>query len=416
MRKIMYLKSQVKRAVKLYPSVLLITLITIISIALTAGVLISDSLNSTEKKKLKIGIVGDTSESYLGVGITALKEIDSSRYALEFIETDEETAAQGVRNLEFSGYIHMPDNFIKGIWKGWNIPAEYVVLNDTTGFETIIVSEIADIVSEWVIRAQGSVYGLHSLIYDCAPNGQIPRLEEHIMNMNLMYIDNVLNRTNTYEKEIMGIADAISMEGYYICGIIMFFLLIWGISCNKLLIKKNAVMPRFLYARGIKTSWQIFSEYSGFFLITFITLFILSIAFGAVISNNDFGIAELESADWMSCVAFVFKIIPVIVMMTAMQMMLYELVYGTVNAISLQFFVAVALAYISGCFYPNSFFPEEVQKFAAVLPSGVGFSYMRKSMTGISVMSDLGIIALYTAAFASMTIFIRKRSMAGDKQ
>jgi len=101
-------------------------------------------------------------------------------------------------------------------------------------------------------------------------------------------------------------------------------------------------------------------------------------------------------------------------MLTLMHTIFYEMVSGTVNAIVLQFIVAAVLAYISGCFYPNTFFPETIQSFAAILPSGVGFSYIRKSMTGMSVISDLGLITIYSMAFATISLFLRKHRMEGD--
>lgn len=414
MKKKTYLQLQIKRTAKLYPAILVITMITVLSIALVAAVMLYNNKNSSDKTKIRIGIVGDTTETYLGIGIAALENFDSSRFSIDFYEVNEQEAQEMLKKHELSGYVLIPDDFVQGIVRGKNVPAEYVMLNDSTGFETILMSEVASIVSDWVTRSQGAIYGMQNLAYDYGYKYNV--IQKYTNSLNTSYIENIIGRDNTYETVSTGIVDAISGEGYYICGILMFFLLIWGISCNKLLIKKNFAMARSLYARGIKTWWQVICEFLGFFIFTMLTLIILAIIFGVVVQNNDFGVRELKGVGIFECIAFVFKISPVVLMTTLMQMMMYEMTSGTVNAIVFQFLTAVVLAYISGCFYPNSFFPDGVQKFASLLPSGVGFSYMRKSITGISVLSDLGVIVIYIAAFLSLTVFIRKYRMEGDEQ
>ncbi len=415
MKKTKYLKLQIKRAFKIYPSILIITLITLASIILTTTVILHQNSNKGQTK-IQLGIVGDTSESYLGVGIKALQNFDSSRFSINFIELDEESAKKSLVKREISGYLRIPDNFITDILYGNNTPVEYVVLNENTGFETAIIREIADIASEWITRTQSSVYGLQSITKDAADSKAQKMLGENITDMNLTYITEVLGRSKSYKVYEIGIADSISTEGYYICGLILFFLLIWGLSCNKLLIKNNLSIPRSLYSRGIKSGWQLLCEFAGFFVCTLTTLLIFSVIFGIVTQNNDFGIKELETSGIFSSVVFIIKIIPVVIMISAMQMMIYELVPGTVNSVVLQFFVAIVLAYISGCFYPNYFFPDNIQKLSSLLPSGIGFSYMRKCLTDVPITYEYASIGLYTAIFALLTLTIRNYRIAGDEK
>lgn len=411
-----YLNLQLKRSLKIYPSILLVTLVTVIGIALVAGVLVHGSINSSDKKKLRIGIVGDTSESYLGVGITALKELDNSRYAIELIETDKEYAERAVRSGEFSGYLSIPEGFLHDIWTGKNTPAEYVVLNDTTGFETVLMSEVASVVSEWVIRAQNTVSSLDSVVMAEGTPEQKKKIDTHIMNINFINLESILSRNEVYETKTIGISDYISLEGYYVCGVLMFFMLIWGVSCNKLLIRTNYALPRSLCARGIKSAEQVFCEYAGYLCITLITAFGGGFLLGIAMVFSDFGIIEFQNKNLFDCLIFVIKLVPVIVMITVMQIMMYELVPGTVNSVVLQLFVAVAFAYVSGCFYPNYFFPSAVEKFGAVLPSGVGMTYIRKCMRGDLTFGNLGAVIMYIVVFMSIAVFTRKQSLAGDER
>ena len=122
-------------------------------------------------------------------------------------------------------------------------------------------------------------------------------------------------------------------------------------------------------------------EYISYLTITIITLFGIAFILGTVANINDFGIYELKGMTPLGAVGYIIKILPAVLMITLMQMMFYELVSGTVGAILIQFILAVGLGYISGCFYPNYFFPETMQNIASNLPTGVAFSYMRKVMS-----------------------------------
>ncbi len=412
MEKRTYLRLQLKRAFKIYPSVLAITVITVFAIALTAALLIHQSINDEDSRKIKVGLVGDTKDTYLDLGITTLQNLDSSRLSIEFIEMDEVSAKKKLEEHEISGYVFVPDDFISGVAHGENPTAKYIMLNGPEGFGTVLTSEITQTVSGLITDAQSAMFGMSEIAEDYGAN---EKMSKKIKSLTFKYAEQILMRDKSYDTVLLGIEDSLTIGGYYICGIIMFFLLLWGISCNGILIKKNYAVSQALFLRGMKTGYQVLCEYLSFFAVTFTTFILLAAAFGAVVSYSDFGIAELMGVEISDCIGYVFKIIPVIVMITFMQMMLYEVVSGIVNGVLLQFMVAIIFAYISGCLYPNFFFPEGIQSFAAILPSGVGFSYLRKSLAGTSLGVDFAVICIYSAVFAAITVMIRKHRMAGDK-
>ncbi len=415
MKKATYLKLGIKRCSKTYPAIFAITLVTILAIVLTAVVIMDAGKNSKEKTKLTIGVVGDTSETYLGVGIAALENFDSSKYSIEFEETTERRARRDLKRRDISGYLRVPDNFVENILYGRNNPAEYVVLDDSTGFETALMSEFASLASDWVLMCQSAVYGMQGLTEDYGDSTAKKNMGKNTRAINTMNMEDVLGRNKTYDTETIGIADSLSLEAYYLCGIIVFFLLIWGISCNKLLIRKDYALFRVLYSRGIKSFRQIFSDYVSYLLLTLGTLIFLAIVFGITAQSTNLGIRELRGANIVTCVGFVIKLLPVIVMFTLMHMMMYEMAAGIVNSIVLQLFVSLALAYISGCFYPNYFFPETVQKIADVLPGGAGFSYVRKTLVGAVPLKELGINLAYSGAFALVTVYLRRLHIMGEQ-
>lgn len=411
MNKKIYLSLQLKRTAKIYPIILLITVLTLVVVGIAATVLLN--ADSENKTRIKIGLVGETEDSYLNIGLTALENLDSSRFSIEFVKKTEDEAKKDLDAHNISGYIYIPKNFVKDIFYGRNTPATYVMSDKLTGFESVMISEIAMCISDIVVNSQNSIYGMQLLAFDYDKTAD---LDKKINTMNISYIEKIISREKMFQVEEIGVADSVTMGGYYISGIILFFLLIWGISCNKLFLKDNLSMSRFLSSRGLNTFWQILCEYISFFAVTFITFFMFSIVFGIIVENKDFGVFELKNAGVMSCIGLIIKIIPVILMITAMEMMLYEMTEGTINSIILQFIVAITFAYLSGCFYPNTFFPESVQNLSNILPSGVGFSYIRKCMSESGIGRELLISFGYSVIFFSSTVLVRKYKTEGDRQ
>ena len=95
-RFVSYFRLQFKRSMKLFPTVLAVSVILLIAVAVLLVAVVSSDNNSLEKKKFNIGIVGDTSESYLGLGIAAVETLDSSNMAINFKEMSESEAKRAL--------------------------------------------------------------------------------------------------------------------------------------------------------------------------------------------------------------------------------------------------------------------------------------------------------------------------------
>ena len=408
-----YFKLQLKRTLKIYPVIFLITVITLISIGLTCAMLLQRNSSNDDKRKVSVALVGDIDNTYMGAALCAVENLDSSRYAVDFITMSEEDAVKALKNRQINGYVDIPADFVEDIYYGYNTPAKYVTLNGPEGFGTILTAEVVQVVSSLVTESQ---QGIYSMSVFARGNGLTHNLNENIDRLNIEYIERILNRKSIYKENILGFSDELSVGGYYICGILLFFLMIWGISCNRLLSSKNQSLARSLDMAGLNCDRQMFCEYMSFLIITFGTLLLMAIVMGAAVPNNGFGIPELRATGVFDFVFFVFGSLPVIVMLTAMHMAFYELVTGTVAEVLLQFLIATGLGYISGCFYPNYFFPESVQQLAELLPSGAGFLYLRNLMSGTLEGKNLLLPAVYTVIFVGVAYFVRSRRMAGDSR
>lgn len=410
MKKRMYLFLQFKRALKIYPTVFIVTFMTLASIAAAAFWVINNNLKSEDKQKVSIGITGNTTDTFFNMGINVIKSIDSSKNYIDFISMSEEEAKKALENDEIFGYIFIPDGFVDGIAFLKNKAAKYYFPNKPESLGTILTQEVIDTVSVYITESQRAAEGLRNYIAE--NNLKKGSAIDDISQKMLMSI--LFARNGYYKSEFTGVADSLSTGAYYTVGFITFFLLLWGISCSRLMMKNNCDFYKILRIRGIKSVAQIICEYIVYFVITLVTFIFAAAVFGIIAQNVRIPIAELEFAGSWKCVCFVLRIIPAILAVTAMQTALYEAVFGTVPSLLSQFLCAIVLGYLSGCFYPNYFFPQAVRTVIEFLPSGAAFSSMRKAVAGEFDVGSFLTLTAYTVVFIAAAILIRKKRTDGD--
>ena len=90
---LIYFRLQLKRAVKMLPRMLAVTLLLAVLTALAALLLSRLQKNNDESKELiHIGLVGDLTQGYLAEGLEMFQSIDSSRFSLSFDNLSAEEA------------------------------------------------------------------------------------------------------------------------------------------------------------------------------------------------------------------------------------------------------------------------------------------------------------------------------------
>ena len=344
-----YLSLQLKRVFKIYPTILIVTIITVLSIAMVCGVIVVSDNQGESKKKISVGIVGNIEDTYLDIGIYALENLDSSRFYIDVVQMEEQQAIEALKSKEINGYLHVPDGYIDSVYRGDNLSAKYVTLNSPEGFGTILSGEIAEIVSHIVIESQIGMYSMQSVANEYYEDNLWPKVDSLMMK----YIDILLQRHNLFAITELGIADSLSFGGYYICGLLLFFMLLWGISVNKIFSSKSLALSKLLHSSGMTVKKQVVCEYLAYLFVTVITLFIFALMFGGVVYHSDYGIPELKGINVFTCIMFIVKILPVIIMITLMQTAVYEVISGNVAAVLAQFILAVGLGYVSGCFFAS---------------------------------------------------------------
>ena len=411
MKKIwVYFELQLKRVGKVFPTMIMTTLLLTGGMWLFVHMLMDMESADEQKKKVQVGIVGDVEGNYLGMGIYALQTMDNSRFVVDFHNMTEEEARRELEEGRLAVYVRIPDDFLESVLIGENKPLTYVTTAGTAGLGAALIEELTETISTLLCETQSAIYGMQSLMIKHGLDEQMGTMTD---NLNLQYIQFVFDRDRLYELEILGTPGGLSLEGYYLCAIIVLFLMFWGINGSVLFGKRDVELSRRLAAGNVRAAGQTGGELAAYAIFMSIGFFAAAGILAVAGRMASLSVGEWKLAGCWDIFPFLLETLPVICMFSAMQLFLYELVSGIVNGVLLQFVCAVCIGYLSGCFYPIWFFPESVQKIAGILPGGVGISYLGSCLQGQLGVGEMLKPLIFTAMFWGMTTLLRWSRIEG---
>lgn len=402
-----YLVLQLKRVMKAFPAIIMMTFLLFGALGLLVWMKLESRPDDGAQQRVKLGIVGEDEDSYLGVGIYALEHLDSSRFTCEFLHLQEDEAREQLEEGELSAYIVIPDGFVRSIISGENKQVTFTSGSSQAGIGTILINQLASAVSNVITDTQAGIYAMHEFYMDYE---ELEEIYTDEADLNLKYLQLILNRQNLYQIEQISVTNRLSAGGYYLCAILLLFLLLWGINCCFLFVKNDMALPRLLASEGFGCFQQVLAEFAAYLFLMFLSY--AGIVAALLIGSRAAGatVPEFTGTGLAEQIGFLIRILPVLPVVAAMQLLLYEIVSSLISGILLNFGFAVCLAYLSGCFYPLAYFPIGIQKFAEVSPTGIALSYMTGCFeTGISVRAA-GLLA-WLVVFLLLTIWVRKRKL-----
>lgn len=400
-----YFGIQMKRMLRLLPVLLAAVAATFAVFGVCAALLLHNESNADGKHRFRIGMVGNSSDSYLGFGISVVQAMDDSRFMVELVPMEEEEALSSFRRGELSACVMVPDGLLDSIVYGRNDELiTYLSSEGQKGLESILGEELADIVSVLVTRSQSAVFGMQQIMYDHDRGAEVAALTDR---MNLKLFDIVLNRTGLYTLEELGVSGGLSMLGYYLGAFLVFFLLLLGIHGSPLLVRRSRALPELMKSRGIGVPWQVLGEYTAFACMNLICFAVAFSALGIVL-NGGF----LEIQEWNGLGAEPLKTLfgmslPVALMLSAMQFWLYELVTGVVGSLICQFICGISMAYLAGVFYPSNFFPDAMRTLGQLLPAGAAMQYVQGGILGELSPGPVAAVFFYLFLFLGLSVLTR---------
>ena len=385
-----YLWIQCKRTLRLLPLVLCVAVVLFGSLAAMYYALIHMNENSESQTKFQVGLVGTAGDSYLQLGLAALESFDSSRFAIEIVAMTEPEAEKAMERGDIAAYVAIPEGFLDAAFRGDIIPLKYVSTTGAVGLVTLFKDEITMVINDILTEAQKGIYGVGDALQSQGLNSG-----EAINELSIEYVEFVFARSKAYTVRELGLASGLGLEEYMLCGLTVLFFMLICLPFAPLLVHRDHSLGRMLAARRKGVAMQVLCEFVSYLLGL---MAILSVA---LLCAAMIGLEANFSGSVVLCV------VPVVLMVAAFSFLLYELTSDLISGVLLQFFATLCLCFISGCLYPNFFFPEIVQKIAAVLPAGLARVQLAGCITGeIALQSTLGLLG-YGVIFFAMALLIR---------
>ena len=398
-RFLIYAGLQCKRALRILPCTLLIAALLCAAAALAAAVFRTQRANDAAFQLATLAVVGDKDNPYIRIGLDALETFDTSRNELRFVFMDEETALKELRAGRLSAMMYVPVDFVESIYAGETHPIRFVTADGATGPDTILTAELANSVAELMGETQSAQYGAQRYAMDYLPDVDPYQVDNELVDS---YFAMVLSRHRLASVKTVGLSDFLSFAGYYFCGLIVAFLLLWGIAGGPLFSSRPVELGLTLRAQGFGPVRQVLGEYAAFFLLMLAGTLAAGAAGWWFLQRSTLVIPELRDISLSSLLrALVFLVL----MFSAMQFFLYELVPTALGGPLLLFLCAAAQGYVCGCFYPASFFPEALQRLGALLPAGAAMRYLSAQVRGAP---EHGAAVLsWTLAFLVLSVAVR---------
>ncbi len=389
-----YFVLQLKRLLKVLPPVLLVVAVLFGSMTLIYGEITKMLDKGDTQMKAQIALVGDLNDSYLELGLAALKTFDSSRMALEIVPMTMKDAERAMEKGDIAAIIVVPEAFIENALHGDIRPLKYITTSGAVGLTSILKDELTSVINNIMVNTQKGIYGAGDAADAMGDNGN------HVYQISLKYAEFIFDRSKVYQVEELGNADQLGLDGYMLCGLSVLMLMLVCLPFAPMLVKKDLSLGRMLAAGRQGATKQILCEFAAYFAGLLVILAILLTCLSGI------GI-------WNVTVPAVLHCIPILLTVGAMSFLLYEISTDLISGVLLQFFVILAMGFISGCLYPIYFFPKSVQTLAGYLPMGIARAQLSGCITGVfSTGSDTALL-LYGVAFFLCAVGVRKWRISG---
>lgn len=406
-----YLIIQYKRIFKLLPGIVAMILVIAALLGAAGLALMYSDAYKEEQQRYKLGVVGDTDDEMISLGVYMIGTLDESRYMIELVEyDDEESARDAMREASISAYIVITEEFSDALNAMTNDKKlKYYATSGQKGISNVMMDEIASIATNIIVYSETGICTVRQLMKE--QGFEKAYRSEKIDEMFMLYIAALMVRTNVAEITELGLSDGLSTPAYYFSGILSFFMMLLSFCAISFFLGQKNAQYKFMSSKGITAPFQISGEYIPFLTINVLcTAVTLGVMF-TVMNYGIFTMEEFEKSGVSDYIGFGIKLIPVCIMFSALGFMIFEILIGVINKILVAFMLYIGMGYVSGYFYPKTFFPGVVQRIGEIIPSGVAFRYIGQVLTdgrvGVLTLAMLG----YSLAFLIVATILRQQKI-----
>ena len=397
-----YFSLQFKRVMKVFPFVLIVTVVLFAALAVMLSGLMSSFNNSEKNAVFKVGITGDTDNEMLQMDIVAFQSFDESRFSVEFIEMEQTAADEALQTGGISAYLELPEDFVEKAMRGEMEPMYYVTSAGSNNIVNMFKNEITALVTDVVVSSQQGSFGLQEALDDNEVEGNHG---EWVNALAIEYVNLVLKRTEAITVDELGISEGMRTGEYYLCGMTLLFLMLLGLPFVVVYARQDRSLNVLLLSRGVSGMRQLLDEWLSHFLSLLClaaVVFVPVLAFSATADSAT--LQMLSASDWL---AYMLFFIPVLVMVSAFNLFIFEIGGNVVSSALLHFFSVLCMCYVSGCFYPVYTFPRAVQAVERFLPTGVARETLAVALSEGATLKPLIGVAVYAVLFFAVAWLVR---------
>lgn len=392
-----YLWIQLKRMLRIFPAVLFVAAL-LFGCVFVAYQAISNMNEDPEKtKRFQVGVVGTAGDSYLTLGMKALESLDSSRFAVELVQMQENEAESAMRRGNVSAFLVIPDGFLDAAFRGEIIPLKFVCASGSLGLVPMFKEELTRIIEVLLIEAQKGSYGAGNAMQSQGLNGS-----QVVYDISIEYAEFVFSRSHMYRASSLEAFDGLGLDGYLISGLCVLLFMLICLTFAPTMIRQDHALSRMLCAHRKSVFMQVFCDYLLYFLSL---ICIAGIGLLCLVAATEY---KVTMPMWIQGVAILSSL-------GAMSFLMYEIASDLVSGVLLQFFVVLALCFISGCLYPITFFPDAIQKLSCFLPTGLARMQLADIIRNTSSVGTTAALLGYGCIFFSCSVLVRRVKVAGVK-
>lgn len=390
-----YFALQCKRVLRFLPGVLLVIGLLLGCLLAAPKLLAQQDADSENNQKVAVALCGETDNSFLQMALSAVSTMDSSRYTLDIRQMEEPQAKEALSQGEIAAYVVFPEGFMQAAFAGEMLPLKMVSTTGASDIVSIFKEELTDVVGQLLSSSEKGVFGLDNAVRE----ENLPH-NQNLDHLALQYVEHIMVRDQVYRLEVLGVADQLTLWEYLTCGLGVLCLLLCCLPFAPLHIRQDPALGKLLRAKGHSTTAQTLCDL-GAYSLTLLVIAAIALPLIAALSQNPVYFGSI------------LRGIPVILMAAAYSFLMFNLADSLMTGVLMQFFVSLALCFVSGCIYPVYFFPIGVQKLAAYLPTGLARTQLAGCITGRSSTTATQGLLGYTALFAVLSIALRYRKIQG---
>lgn len=369
-----------------------------------------------DRHRIQIGICANPDEPYLDWMIQTIEHMEELKFSCQFEFVSEEKGIKRLQDGKYTALFLIPQNYIQSLIEGKEAILRIRFRQGQASVADYLVKELGNAASGIMLDTEAGIYALQDYYQENHWSG----MSKDELTLNIRYLQKVLQRKEIYAYEEIPAMGTITDQTHYTAVAILCFLTAFGITCSALLRREPDAFIARLQQSGLPNWKRILAKETAM-LLCFTCLYLALSLLLAAASPWIPGFCEIvpsHSASPLQTVLLtgmkLITITPVLLVICSSILWVFEIVSHNFTSILVLFISFLCLAFLSGYFYPLSYFPDSIQRISSYLPTRVILDYCYHRLNGSQEWTDLILILLMSGILFGSLVYItdqkRRRS------